>query len=190
MKRMVDDKTLVSQVLHGDKQAFRSLIRQHERLVFHMVGRLIKNKEEQEEICQDVFLKVYEKVKEFHFQSKLSTWIGTIAYRQAINAMRRNKMQWTDLPEEDSFNAYFVTRENPESIVEEQDMDGYVLHLVDQLPPQYKLVLTLFHMEEMNYQEIGEITGMPEGTIKSYLFRARNLLKEKVKSKMITEPGL
>lgn len=187
---MVDDKKLVSRVIEGDMHAFRTLIRQHERLVIHMIGRLIKNKEEQEEICQDVFLKVFEKLKEFHFQSKLSTWIATIAYRHAINAMRKNRIQWTDIPEEESFTAYFKTTEDPASIMEERDMDDYVLRLVDQLPEQYKLVLTLFHLESMNYHEIGEITGMPEGTIKSYLFRARNLLKEKVKVKMIKEPGL
>jgi RNA polymerase sigma-70 factor (ECF subfamily) len=190
MNHMVDDKKLVARILAGDMHAFRTLITQHERLVVHMVGRLIKNKEEQEEICQDVFLKVFDKLKEFNFQSKLSTWIATIAYRQAINAIRKNRMQWTDIPEEESFSAYFVDNDDPEKLLEERDMDDYILRLVDLLPQQYKLVLTLFHLENMNYQEIGEITGMPEGTVKSYLFRARNLLKEKVKSKMIKEPGL
>ncbi len=184
---MVDDKTLVSQVLDGDMQAFRSLITRHERLVLHMVARLIKNREEQEELCQDVFLKVYDKLREFQFQSKLSTWIATIAYRHAINALRKHKLQWSEIPEDESFTAHFVTVENPESIVEDQDMDSFVLRLVDQLPAQYKLVLTLYHVEAMNYQEIGEITGMPEGTVKSYLFRARNLLKEKVKGKLKSE---
>jgi RNA polymerase sigma factor (sigma-70 family) len=187
---MVDDKKLVSQILAGDMHAFKTLIRQHERLVIHMVSRLIKNKEEQEEISQDVFLKVFDRLAEFNFQSKLSTWIATIAYRHAINALRKKKMQWTDIPEEESFTAYFVNDDDPGKLLEERDMDDYVIKLVEQLPPQYKLVLTLFHLEGMNYQEIGEVTGMPEGTVKNYLFRARKLLKEKVKSKMIKEPGL
>jgi RNA polymerase sigma factor (sigma-70 family) len=187
---MVDDRTLVSRVLAGDLNAFRMLIKQHERLVLHMVSRVIKSREEQEELCQDVFLKVHDKLKEFSFQSKLSTWIATIAYRHAINAMRKHRMQWSEIPEEDSFQAYFVTNENPETIAEEKDMDEYVRALVEQLPAQYKLVLTMYHVENMNYQEIGEVTGMPEGTVKNYLFRARNLLKEKVKLRMVKEPGL
>jgi RNA polymerase sigma factor (sigma-70 family) len=179
---MTDDRALISKVLSGDTQAFRLLIKQHERLVAHMVSRLVKQQEDREELCQDVFLKVYEKLAEFNFQSRLSTWIATIAYRYAINHMRKRKMLLNDIPEEENFTAYFVEDANPESILEEQDMDGFVMTLVDQLPPQYKTVLTLYHLENMTYPEIGDITGMPEGTVKSYLFRARNLLKEKVKT--------
>ena len=76
---MMDDKALVSAIIGGDLQAFKRLIKQHERLVAHMVSRLIDRKEDRDELCQDVFLKVYEKISEFNFQSKLSTWIGTIA---------------------------------------------------------------------------------------------------------------
>lgn len=178
---MMDDRALVSAILEGNMQAFRLLIKQHERLVAHMIGRVVKNKEEGEELCQDVFLKVYEKLSEFNFKSKLSTWIATIAYRQAINQIRKNKMQLTDIPEEDNFTTYFIEQDNPESVLSESDMDAFVMKLTDLLPPQYKIVLTLFHLDGMSYPEIGEITGMPEGTVKSYLFRARNLLKEKVK---------
>jgi len=178
---MTDDRTLVSRVLTGDMQAFMSLIRQHERLVAHMVGRLVKNEEDREELCQDVFLRVHEKLSEFTFQSKLSTWIATIAWRYAINHLRKKKMLFSDIPDEDAFTKKFIEETNPETVTEERDLDEFVLRLVDQLPPQYKVVLTLFHLEGMSYPEIGAVTRMPEGTVKNYLFRARNLLKEKVK---------
>jgi RNA polymerase sigma factor (sigma-70 family) len=182
---MIDDRTLVANVLAGDTQAFRQLIRQHERLVNHMIGRLIKQTQEVEEVCQDVFLKVYEKLGEFNFQSKLSTWIATIAYRNAINHLRKKKMLYSDIPDEESFTKRFIDEENPETTLEEKDMDSYVLKLIDELPTQYKTILTLYHIQEMNYGEICEVTGMPEGTVKNYLFRARNLLKEKVKKRMV-----
>lgn len=178
---MTDDQALVSRIVNGDIQAFRLLIRQHERLVAHMIGRLVKNPEEREELCQDVFLKVHEHLWEFNFQSRLSTWIATIAYRHAINFMRKRKMLLTDIPEEESISGYFVEEATPETMASEQDLDRVVLSLVDKLPAQYKAVLTLYHVDGMSYPEIGEVTGMPEGTVKSYLFRARNLLKEKVK---------
>jgi RNA polymerase sigma-70 factor (ECF subfamily) len=146
-----------------------------------MVGRLVKSEADLEEICQDVFLKVYEKLGAFTFQSRLSTWIATIAYRQAINHLRKQKMLFSDMPEEEAFSARFIEAANPETVTEEKDMDEFVLRLIDQLPPQYKVVLTLYHLDGMSYPEIGEITNMPEGTVKNYLFRARNLLKEKVK---------
>jgi RNA polymerase sigma-70 factor (ECF subfamily) len=178
---MIEDRTLVANVLAGDMQAFRLLIKQHERLVAHMIGRLVKKNEECEELCQDVFLRVHEKLGAFSFQSKLSTWIATIAYRQAINHLRKQKMQYADIPEEESFTKRFIEEENPESVLEEQDLDLFVLKLMDELPPQYKIVLTLYHVENMTYPEICEVTNLPEGTVKSYLFRARKLLKEKVK---------
>jgi RNA polymerase sigma factor (sigma-70 family) len=184
---MMDDRALVSQILGGNMQAFRMLIKMNERLVGHMVGKLVTHKEEHEEICQDVFLKVYNKLSEFNFQSKLSTWIATIAYRHAINSLRKHKLVMKELPENESANSYFVSDEDPESALSDKDMDAYILKLVDQLPTQYKLVLTLYHVEGMNYLEIEEITGMPEGTVKNYLFRARTLLKEKVK-KHLHEP--
>jgi RNA polymerase sigma factor (sigma-70 family) len=181
---MTNDRDLVSQVLDGNREAFKVLIKQNERLVSHMVGRLIRNREEHEEICQDVFLKVYEKLNEFNFQSKLSTWIATIAYRHGINYLRKNKVAFSELPDEEAYSTRFVSDENPEKIVEEEDYDSYILTLVDQLPAQYKLVLTLYHLDGLNYDEVGTATGMPEGTVKNYLFRARTLLKEMVIKKM------
>lgn len=178
---MTDDRALISQILLGDMQAFGLLIRQHERLVAHMVGRLVRQEEDREELCQDVFMKVYDKLAEFNYQSKLSTWIATIAYRQAINHLRKRKIEVSDIPEEESFTAHFVSEENPEEWLSDTDQEKMVLRLIEKLPAQYKTVLTLYHVEGMNYGEIGEVTGMPEGTVKNYLFRARQLLKEKVK---------
>ena len=125
-------------------------------------------------------MRVYEKLGEFSFQSKLSTWIATIAYRYAINHLRKKKLDFTELSEF-QLEASFIETENPETAFSERDMNDFVLRLIDKLPPQYKMVLTLYHIEGMNYAEIGQITEMPEGTVKNYLFRARNLLKERVK---------
>lgn len=168
-------------VLAGDMQAFRLLVHRHERLVGHMIGRIVKKEEDVEELCQDVFMRVHAKLGEFNFQSKLSTWIGTIAYRYALNHIRKAKLAYSEIPDEDAFAKSFVEIENPESLVGEKDEDAFVLRLIEELPVQYKTILTLYHVQNMTYPEICEITGMPEGTVKNYLFRARNLLKEKVK---------
>jgi RNA polymerase sigma-70 factor (ECF subfamily) len=175
---MTDDKALVSRVLSGDMQAFRALIKKHERLVAHMVGRLVKQEEDREELCQDVFMKVYEKLGEFQFQSQLSTWIATIAYRHAINHLRKKKITTTEFPEIE-IPAF---EEQPDD-----DIEDHLRKLIDLLSPHYKIVLTLYHLEQKNYAEIGEITGMPEGTVKSYLFRARQLLKDKAKKYLGSE---
>jgi len=178
---MIDDRALVRRILEGDMNAFSLLINQNQKLVEHMIGRVVKEQEEKEELCQDVFLKVHEKLGEFSFQSKLSTWIATIAYRHAINHLRKRKMLYSDIPNEEDFTSTFVESETPESLTSEKDLDAFIFKLIDELPAQYKTVLMLYHVEEMAYSEISEIMSMPDGTVKNYLFRARNLLKEKVK---------
>jgi RNA polymerase sigma-70 factor (ECF subfamily) len=178
---MTDDRALVSRIISGDMQAFRLLIKQNERLVTHMIARLVDRAEDREEICQDVFMKAYEKLAEFNFQSRLSTWVATIAYRHAINHLRKRRIEVADLPEEGEMERFFVADDNPGQVLAERELEAQLLQLIEQLPVQYKTVLTLFHLDDKNYAEIGEITGMPEGTVKSYLFRARALLKEKAK---------
>jgi len=177
---MNDDQALASYVAQGNQHAFELLIRKYQRLVTHMVGSVVSNSEDLEEISQDVFLKVYEKISEFNFQSKLSKWIATIAYRHAINHVRRKRIEIADIDEQ--FAERFMADDSPYETLEESEMDSIVLSMIEKLPPQYKIVLTLYHLEDMNYAEIGEATGMPEGTVKNYLFRARQLLKEKVKT--------
>ena len=177
---MTDDRSLVSSVIRGDEGALRVLIREHERLVAHMVGRLVKDDADREEVCQDVFLKVYEKLPEFGFQSKLSTWIATIAYRHAINHVRKLRMQFEEFPDDERWAERFVEHDHPGEQLEAKDETERIHRFIERLPAQYKAIVTLYHLESMSYAEIGEIMKMPEGTVKNYLFRARNLLKEKL----------
>lgn len=177
---MLDDRNLVRKIQEGDMLAFRQLIRQHERLVVHMVGRVVGQVPEREELCQDVFMKVYNSVSSFNFQSRLSTWIATIAYRHALNHLRKNRRLSTGLPTDDS-RAVFVDNETPESVITSADLNGRVRELIDHLPVHYRTIINLYHMEEMSYAEIASIMDLPEGTVKSYLFRARALLKDYLK---------
>jgi len=178
---MSDDQSLVSRIQSGDRQAFRLLIKQYERLVAHMVGRLVSQAEDREEICQDVFMKVYKKLDEFKFQSKLSTWIATIAYRHAVNHLRKKKIIVRDILDEENFTKHFLDHnDNPQEALSEKQTKQYILQMIEQLPVQYKTVLTLYHLDGKSYMEIYEITGMPEGTVKNYLFRARTMLKERL----------
>jgi len=184
---MIGDRALISKVLEGDMESFTQLIRQHERLVVHMIGRLVKSTEDKEELCQDVFLKVHDKLKEFNYQSKLSTWIATIAYRHAINYMRKKRIPLSELREDEGFKERFIADDNLEDELADRDIEEKVMNYIDQLPSHYRTIITLYHVEGMSYPEIGEVTGMPEGTVKNYLFRARNLLKDKVKKHLGSE---
>lgn len=176
---MFDENEIISRVLHKDLRAFEILVKQYERLVFHVVGRLVHNYGDTQDICQEVFIKVHKNLGSFEFKSKLSTWIAKIAYLTAINYLKKYRNSGEDEVSEDMDKLHF-TNEHPESVLEKKDTAAYVNMLIDQLPEQYRIVLTLYHLNEFSYQEIEDITEMPEGTIKSYLFRGRKLLKEKL----------
>jgi RNA polymerase sigma factor (sigma-70 family) len=180
-EKMNEDALIVSRILKGDMQAFKALVQQHQRLVVHMVGRLINDKQDVEDVCQEVFLKVYQKLSGFSFQSKLSTWIATIAYRTAVNYLKKkNRMMMDDIEEAGLEAKYAVESDTPERLFERKNLHIFIHQEIEKLPLQYRIVLTLYHLEGMQYAEIEEITGMPEGTVKNYLFRARKLLKDRL----------
>jgi len=177
---MQTEEEIISRIVNGDMTAFKILVKQYEKLVTYMVYKLVQNKEDAQDICQDVFMKVYKCLPGFKFQSKLSTWIAQIAYRTALNH-RKNVAGKRSLTDDIAdFENYHKTNEDPESIMVKKNTSSFIHQQIEQLPVHYRVVLTLYHLNEFSYQEIEEITGMPEGTVKNYLFRARKLLKEKL----------
>lgn len=175
----MNDGDLVQQILNGNSNAFRFLVANHQRLVVHIVGRIVQRREDVEDISQEVFMKVYRKLKLFRGDSKLSTWIAKIAYNTSISHVRglKKELSYDESP-------MLVANESDETHnqkgIEREEAKKYLLELIEELPVHYRTVLTLFHLEEFSYREIEEITEMPEGTIKSYLSRARKILKEKL----------
>ena len=176
----MDDQSLVKSILRGNDQAFDMLIKQYQRLVFHMIQKLTQDELLVEEIAQEVFIKVYEKLPGFQFNSKLSTWIATIAYRETINKLKKgSKMKYQEL-ESASEDRFFKETSNPETQLTSANTSEFIREAIEYLPAHYRNILHLYHFEEMSYPEIVEITGLPEGTVKNYLFRARKLLKERL----------
>src|ERR1700743_1732047 len=176
---MFNEKEVVTKVLAGDTRAFELLVKQYERLVFHVTYRLVRDEDDLKDVCQEVFIKVHKGLFRFNFQSKLSTWIAQVAYFTAINYLKKyNNGRTAAYPED--IESYHFTNDNPEQLLTKKEVSNYVEELILQLPEVYRTVITLYHLNEFSCEEIGEITGMPEGTIKSYLFRARKLLKQKI----------
>lgn len=170
----MEDRTLIQNVLNGDQLASRILIDQYKRLVIHAVARLVDNDQDREELCQDIFVKIFKNLGTFNFESKLSTWIATIAYRMSINYLKKKKRRYY---EEDIDKVSFEIGA-VDSSYEDIDYAQFINKLILQMPDNYRSVLTLYHLDGFSYPEIVEITGMPEGTVKNYLFRARKKLKE------------
>jgi RNA polymerase sigma factor (sigma-70 family) len=183
---MFNEKEVVTRIQNGDIRAFELLVKQYERLVFYVTHRLVKEREAAEDVCQEVFIKVHKSLWRFNFESKLSTWIARIAYLTAINYVRKYQREVVSGYPDDIENYHFTT-ETPEELLTRKDTANFVEHLIAQLPEKYRIVLTLYHLSEFSYAETGEITGMPEGTVKNYLFRARKLLKDKLEAYLKNE---
>jgi len=178
---MQEEHELISKVLAGNLNAFKLLVRQHERLVTSMIKRVVGNEEDVEDISQEVFIKIYKSLAHFKFESKLSTWIARIAFVTALYHVRKVSGRPSAMLDISEFENQHQTQENPENILIKKDVSEYIQVQISKLPLPYRSILTLYHLNELSYQEIGDITGLPEGTVKSYLFRARKLLKDKLK---------
>jgi len=173
---------LVSRVQAGDRQAFRVFIEKYQRLVAAIVFRMVYNAADREELSQEIFLKIFENIKEFQGAAKISSWIGRIASNTCINHLRKKR-----LPLFADVSAEGQTLENvagdsptPEHLNERADSKRNLQREIDRLPAHYRLILTLFHFSEMNYDEIGRALELPAGTVKSHLFRARQKLRERL----------
>ena len=182
---------LVRLILKGNIKIFEEIINKYQRLVLSIAVRFTNNQYDREEVCQEIFIKVYQNLSGFNFNSKLSTWIGKIAYNHCINYVNKNsKYSTTDsidgLYENGNLGSNKSQFENINSTIntdfEEKEIYILVRNNINRLPKLYQTIINLFHLQEMSYKEISEILTLPEGTVKSYLFRSRKLLKEKLLS--------
>lgn len=185
------DELLVQQVLGGNTSAFASIIKATERMVTAIVSRMIPNAEDRKDIAQDIYLKVFQKLSTFQFQSKLSTWIAQVAYNTCLSHLEKKKHIFlkeyypgadddTDDAQQNDFVQFAGTAADAETMIAANERTQILQRGINNLSPVYKTILTLYHQEDMSYAEIAAITQLPEGTVKSYLFRARKALKEQL----------
>ncbi len=174
---MYADHELIAQINAGNLHAFRYLVSAHERLVLHMVQRVVKDEEGKKDVCQEVFIKVYKNLKHFKQESKLSTWIAQIAYTTSLDYLKNERKRQSLTDQVDDIAAEVST---PEHELNKKELRTFITKMIAQLPENYRVVVDLFHVGDYSYQEIAEITGLSEGTIKSHLFRARKILKDKL----------
>lgn len=180
------DKYLIEKVLSGNTGAFSTIIKNTERLVAQIVFKMIPNNEDRKDIAQDIYLKTFNKLESFKFQSKLSTWIGQIAYNTCLNYLEKKKLIFLEYNFEnethDQVLENFSSKKNLDNETEKQlfqkELSEILSIEIEKLQPIYKVLINLYHTEELSYIEISQITQLPEGTVKNYLFRARKTLKE------------
>ena len=170
------DQLIAGQIVSGQKDLFRLLVRRYERPVYGMGLSFFRNAEDASDFVQEVFLKVYRSLSNFEGRSRFSTWLYKIAYNTAINGVNRRK-EYLSLAEEDGGAS---DDDTPERVLIRKAAKEAVLDSLLELPERYRVCIDLFFFYDRSYQEIEAITGLPVNTIKSHVFRAKKLLREKL----------
>jgi RNA polymerase sigma-70 factor (ECF subfamily) len=169
-----DEMLLIGQITSGQKELFRILVHRYQQTV-HSIGlSFFRNLEDAADFTQDVFLKAYRNLASFQGKSRFSTWLYRIAYNTAVNGVTRRK-EYRSLAEDEP-----GTENTPEEQVLRVAARDAVREAVRELPEKYRMCVDLFFFYDRSVREIGMITGFPENTIKSHVFRAKKLLREKL----------
>jgi len=183
------ERELVEQVLDGDREAFLAFVDRYERLVKHVVFRMIDDDRDREELCQDVFMRAYRYLDGFRFESKLSTWLARIARNTCLNHLEKKEVPlYADhAPSPDgegspdaraALNRIVDPDEDVAAAATDRERRDVVREGIQALAEHYRTALTLYHLEGMSVSQISRVMDNPEGTVKSHLYRGREKLKD------------
>jgi RNA polymerase sigma-70 factor (ECF subfamily) len=170
-----EDSALVRQCLNGDNRSFEVLVRKYQAPIYNLALRMVRVPEDAEDITQTVFVKAYEKLDSYNPAHRFFSWIYRIAVNESINFVRRRKR--TD---EYESGVSAKNEATPEANLRDDELARTVGQAISSLKMDYRLVVVLKHYHDFTYVEIGDILQIPEKTVKSRLFTARQLLKEKL----------
>jgi RNA polymerase sigma-70 factor (ECF subfamily) len=183
----VAESLLIGRLKQRDEQAFNEIVRLHGDKVFSLVYRMIGSRAEAEDIAQEVFVTVFKTIEGFRGEAKFSTWLLRIAANQCKNRIKYLARRATDPGGLDDSGDVAASPhaaplsgqiDGPDVLMEAAELEGLMQRAIGELDEEHRLLVVLRDVEEMSYQEIGEITSLPEGTIKSRLHRARMAIKE------------
>ena len=188
MSTGLGDNEIISRVLKGEQNAYAELVNRYQAYVFTLTLRMIKSREDAEEVAQDVFIKAYRSLADFRGESKFSTWLYTIANTTSITFLRKKKLDVHSLDNE----KVFEVADSKDSgfranLVEQKSRVNMVNEAIAMLSLDDAEIITLFYKAEQNLEEISRILRLETNTVKVRLHRARARLKEKMEKNFSEE---
>lgn len=179
-----DDAFLVDASKRGDQDAFARLVQRYQRHIFNLVFRILQQYDEATEITQETFLAAWQGLPSFRGDARFPTWLYRIAYNCSLKQLEQRKRDRAlqAAIQAEQFLKHVDDSERAEAVLEASDRQNMIYEQLSSLPAKYRIVLVLRHLQEMTYEEMAETLTMPIGTIKTHLFRARNLLKERLEA--------
>ena len=186
----VADRDLVATAVTGVEGSFEELVRRYQRPIAAYVYRMVGNYESALDLTQEIFIKVYNSLERYRAEFKFSTWIYKIAHNAAVDHLRRTATREQSLVvgcEGDQFELPIESgRLSPEQESERRERRVEIETVVRALPANYRELIVLRHSQDLSYEEIVEVTGLPLGTVKNRLFRAREMMRQQFVEKGIT----
>ena len=182
----IDDK-LIEDALKGDQRAFKGLVTRHQGSVFHIVFRIVRDKEIANDLVQETFMKAFSSLKSYRSEYRFSTWLYKIAANSSIDHLRKKRIQALSLDSpiktDDGEVAIEVAdyTHHPEQEMVRRERAISIQEAISSLPDKYRRVIVARHQEEKSYEEIADELGLPVGTVKARIFRARELLKKRLR---------
>jgi len=178
-----NDNEIISRVLSGDQQAYAGLVNRYKNYVFTLALRFTKNREDAEEVSQDIFIKAYRSLADFRGASKFSTWLYTIVNTTCITFLRKKKLETHSLDNEKVFEVADSQDSGMRAnLIEQKSRSVMVTKAIAMLSPDDAEIITLFYKSEQTLEEIAQILGIEPNTAKVRLHRARGRLKEKMEA--------
>ncbi len=188
LKMTTNDQILINQIVEGDTNSFTILVDRYKDLVYTLALRMLKNREEAEEVAQDTFIKTYKSLHKFKGDSKFSTWIYRVAYNSCLDRIKKNKKHLNNV-EINEFTAHqVVSIDNALDKMEINEEKEAIKRCIDKLSEEDSFLLTLYYFDDLSLDEISKIVGITANSIKVKLFRCRKKLATILKSQL--EPEL
>ncbi len=185
-----EDSNFILQALDGDQNAFSKLREKYHDAIYNLIYRMIREKEEVEDLTQEAFIKAFGSLSSFNDEYAFSTWLYKIATNNCIDYIRRKKLQTfsIDKPIESkesdfSFELPDTTYEPDRELIDRQ-RKKLLEEAINSLPAKYRQVIIMRHQEEREYQEIADLLKLPLGTVKAHIFRAREMLYKYLRDKL------
>lgn len=180
--KALTDGELIATAVDGRSDSFEELVRRYQRPITGYVFRMIGDYDSALDVTQEVFIKVYNSLARYSPEYKFSTWLYRIAHNAAVDHMRRNSVATQSLEAENADGSYQLQLESraasPEQDRERTEWRNEIDAVVKCLPTPYRDLILLRHGRDLSYDEIAEVTGLPLGTVKNRLFRAREMMRE------------
>lgn len=173
--KSMEDYALICECLKKDDEAFAELMARYKSLAYSIVIRMVNNKDDADDLAQEIFVKVYINLDKYHPDFKFSTWLMRIATNHVIDFRRKKKYDTTSI---EGMLTEPEHNETPEAVAIVNERNKQLKDALDSLPDMYKMPIVLYHQQGMSYQDISDVLGEPLSKVKNRIFRGRKLLKD------------